>query len=61
MVLAANTNLFDQPHFNATIICAIVIGSSTSPNAFLNLGKHKIIFKHAKLKNNKLSLEVEIE
>jgi hypothetical protein len=31
------------------------------PNAFLNLGKHKIIFKHAKLKNNKLSVEAVIE
>jgi methionyl-tRNA formyltransferase len=31
------------------------------PNAFLNVGKHKIVFKHAKFKNNKLNVEVEIE
>ena len=31
------------------------------PNAFLKFGKHKIIFKHAKFKNNKLSVETVIE
>tara|TARA_B100000029_G_scaffold169120_1_gene165321 strand:+ start:1697 stop:2359 length:663 start_codon:yes stop_codon:yes gene_type:complete len=31
------------------------------PNAFLSVGKHKIIFKKAKLDKNKLSVEVEIE
>jgi methionyl-tRNA formyltransferase len=31
------------------------------PNAFLNLGNRKIIFKQAKLKNNKLSVEAVIE
>jgi len=31
------------------------------PNAFLNFGSRKIIFKHAKLKNNKLSIEAVIE
>ena len=31
------------------------------PNAFLNLGNHKIIFKQAEFKNNKLSVETVIE
>ena len=31
------------------------------PNAFMNVGKHKIIFKSARLMKNKLSVEVDIE
>ena len=31
------------------------------PNAFMKVGKHKIIFKSAKLFKNKLSIEADIE
>ena len=55
------SEIFSLDHSKKYIYDFIRMLEDPYPNAFLNLGKHKIIFKHAKLKNNKLSVEVEIE
>jgi methionyl-tRNA formyltransferase len=55
------SEIFSLDHSKKYIYDFIRMLEDPYPNAFLNVGKHKIVFKHAKFKNNKLNVEVEIE
>ena len=55
------SEMFSLDHLKKYMYDFIRMLEDPYPNAFLNVGKHKIVFKHAKLKNNKLNVEVEIE